>query len=196
MSGQGIDIQKYLRRASKVRRFDSARLMYRWIAIAAAHGFAAVRSCKVHVVALSHGDEVTHLIQPVLGEPSFAAAPLDAKAVGGLLVGTAKLMSAFMRIDPQTHGKGQLAEQLRIQNDEAWVCGAIVVETVIENGRTRPALNLVAVDFELSDRHQLRRSVRVANIFFSGRAIVRNPARAKTTTSMQSRGTSVENFMQ
>ena len=94
-----------------------------------------MRSGKMHVVAFCGSDEIANLVQPFFVKPAFATAPLDSKAIGGFLVGTAKLMSALVRIDPQHDRQSQSQQQLRVQDDEARIRGPVVIEIVVDDGR-------------------------------------------------------------
>ncbi len=74
----------------------------------------------------------------------------DAEAVGGLLVRATELMPALMRVDPKLDRPRQLIEKSRIENDEAGIGGAVVVELVIDHSRTRSALDTIVFQLELA----------------------------------------------
>jgi hypothetical protein len=68
-------------------------------------------------------------------EPALPPPPQDRKAVGGLFIGPAELMPTLESIRPQLHGPRYLLQPSQVEDDEARIGGAIVVEQVVQHGR-------------------------------------------------------------
>jgi len=152
--------------------------MNRRIGKASAHRLASMRTGKMHVVAFCGSDEIANVIQPLLVEPAFATAALDSKAIGGFLVGTAKLMSALVRIDPQHDRLRQPQQQLRVQDDEARIRCPVVIEIVVDDGRSRTAPHAIAVDAKFAGGNDVSGSVRGCDVLFDGRTAIGKRRRA------------------
>src|SRR5262249_9083847 len=91
----------------------------RGVGEALAHVLAPVRAREVHAVALGGRDEPADLLDPVLVEPALPPPALHGKAVGRLLVGSAELVPALVREDPELDRRRHLVDELRIEDQEA-----------------------------------------------------------------------------
>ena len=123
----------------------------------------------MHAVTFGRRDELADVVEAFGGQPPLAAATLHGKTVGGFLVGAAKLMTAFMREDPHFDRRGDLVHQFRIENQEARVSRAVVVELAVEHNRALAALCFLAVEAEIARVHDLGAGTNVRGIFFRRR---------------------------
>src|SRR6478736_7373395 len=130
-----------------------SRLADTRVLVAAAHVFATVRTGKVHRVALGGGDELADVVEPLGRQPLLAASALDGEAVGRLLVWTAELVAALVRVDPHLYGSRDARHQFGIENQEARVGGAIIVELAVNDGRTLAADHGLTVEVQLPGSH-------------------------------------------
>src|SRR5581483_714074 len=134
------------------------------IDIALAHDLAAVRAREVHGVALGRGDEAADLLQTVGREPSLAAAALHGKAIRRLLVGTAELVAALVRVDPHLDRRRDLVEQLGVEDQEARIGGAVVIEVVVEDRGPLPAQQPLPVEPQIARGDDLGVSADMRNV--------------------------------
>src|SRR5690349_15315222 len=147
-----------------------ARLLDLRIDVALAHGLAAVRAREVHAVALGRGDEAANLLEPLGSQPFLAAPALHGEAVRCLLVGPAELVPALMGVDPQLDGRRDLVEELGVEDEEARIRGAVIVEVGVDNRGTLAAYLPPSVELQLPDSHDLGIAAHVRHVLFRGRA--------------------------
>src|SRR5262245_50547069 len=68
--------------------------------VALAHGFTAEGAGEMHGVALGRRDEAANLLEPFGRQPALPSPPLHRETIRCLLVGSAELVPALVRIDP------------------------------------------------------------------------------------------------
>lgn len=122
------------------------------VGVALAHVFAAMTAGEMHAVAFGGRDETADLFEALWRKPALAPAALHGKAIGGFFVRPAKLVAAFVGKDPLLNGCRNLVEQARVHNEEAWIRRTIVVELVVNDGRSLPAQLFAIVEFEFARR--------------------------------------------
>jgi len=93
-------------------------------------------------------------------------ASLDGKAVRRLLVGTAELMAAFVCVDPQLHVRGlELGQQLGVEDEEAGIGRAVVVELIVHHRRPLAAHRPAAIQLQLAPGDDMGVAADVADVF-------------------------------
>ena len=141
------------------------------VGVAGLHGLAALGARKVYVVGLGWRHEKAHVLQPFGRKPSLPSAALHGKAIGGFLVGAAKLVAALVGMDPQLDGKRfDARQQFWIEDEEPRKSRALIVELVVEHGGSRAADDIVTVDRKHARRHNLSITTHLPNVFFGRRA--------------------------
>src|SRR5690606_26982913 len=96
------------------------------IGVTAAHDLAAMRAREMHARTLRWADEGADFLESLRRQPAMAAPALYGEAIGRLLVRPAELMAALVGIDPELHGCRHARHELRIENQETWIRGAVV----------------------------------------------------------------------
>ena len=100
------------------------------------------------------------------GVSHFSARPrCTAKQSASSSSGPTELVPAFVRVDPQLDGRGDPAQQLLVEDEEARIGRPIVVEVVVDHRRALAAEQLAAVDLQLAGGHELRVATDVSHIF-------------------------------
>src|SRR4030095_11803336 len=120
------------------------------VSVALAHILATVRACKVHAVAFGRCDEPADLFQTIGREPPFPAPTLHRETIRRLLVGTAELVAALVCMDPELHRGRHPAQQSWVENEEAGIGGAVIVELMVEHGRALAANDPAVIELELT----------------------------------------------
>ena len=141
------------------------RLMDRFVGVALSHQFAALLAVGVKMVALGRRHELTDLVQASRRQPPLAPASLDGKAVRCLFIWTSELVTALVGVNPEFDRCGlDGAQQLRVDDEKAWVGGRIVVERIVEHCRSLPANSRVTVNFEGASRNDLSASANLGYV--------------------------------
>lgn len=136
------------------------------VGVTLAHVIAAVRARKVHAVAFGWRDELADFLDTLRRQPAFTAATLHGKAIRRLFVGSAKLMSALVRVNPHFDGYRNLGHQPRVENQKPGVCSAKIIELAIQHRGPLAARQLTPVKYQLSGRHEPRIAAYVSDVFF------------------------------
>src|SRR5437764_981198 len=117
------------------------------------------------MVAFGRRDEPADLLQALGCQPLLPPPPLHSEAVRCLLIGSAELVPAFMRIDPQLYRRRYLGQKIGVENEEAGVSGPIVVELIVKHRRALAADEFVPIDLELPYRHDSSVATHFAYVF-------------------------------
>ena len=131
----------------------------------------------MHCIAPCGSDEAADLLESACCQPTFAATPLDGKTISGFLIWTAELMAALMSKDPKLHWGRKLAKEARIEDEEAGVGGAVIVQLTVHYGRPTTAAQSPLIQRELPGGYDRSVTAHLGDVFLGSWSTLRSRRR-------------------